>query len=278
MPFLKPIRISYTKRKIDISKRNGWRHAIFDPRNKLLVKGYYKGEWRDDKKEGKGNQLDRNGFIYEGDWFNGKKHGIGTLSKIYGPPGDGTIRKLYTGQWINGKRNGFGYSWYEDESYYEGNFCQNKRHGYGRMWYCNGDYYEGCWMDDLYNGVGVYVKFNGNRYKGEFVAGKKEGRGVFYHIVTGQKQVGIWVNDLCISGIMSDIYWRQSAPRPTPYPIPRVELAEDNELEYTYEIDDSNDDEGEEETPSPTCKRPPRRIIPNICVSVNRCPCLESVL
>lgn len=32
----------------------------------------------------------------------------------------------------------------------------------------------------------------------------------------------MWKNDLCISAIMSDIYWRQSAIRPTPYPIPRV--------------------------------------------------------
>ena len=45
---------------------------------------------------------------------------------------------------------------------------------------------------------------------------------MFYHIVTGQQQCGVWKNDLCISAIMSDIYWRQSAIRPTPYPIPRV--------------------------------------------------------
>lgn len=132
-------------------------------------------------------------------------------------------------------------------------------------------------MHKQYGNIFYMFTVNGNRYKGEFVAGKKEGRGVYYHIVTGQKQVGIWVNDSCISGVMSDIYWRQSAPRPTPYPIPQVELAEEDELENTYESNDT-DDVGEEETPLPTCIRPKRRIIPNICVSVNTCPCLESVL
>ncbi|XP_078044553.1 uncharacterized protein LOC144474007 [Augochlora pura] len=206
------------------------------------------------------------------------------MSKIYGPPEDGTIRKLYTGQWVNGKRNGFGYNWYEDGSYYEGDFCLNKRHGYGRIWYCSGDYYEGCWKNDLYDGAGLYVQYNGNRYKGEFVAGKKEGRGVYYHIITGQKQSGIWINNMCISGTISDIYWRQSAPRPTPYPIPRVnnviimvELAEDNEIEYTDEINSGNNNK-KEISPLPTCKRSPKIIIPNICVSMNTCRCLESVL
>lgn len=67
-----------------------------------------------------------------------------------------------------------------------------------------------------------YFTANGNRYEGQFVKGKKEGRGTFYHIITGQEQRGFWSNDTCTNGTISDLYWRQSAPRPTPYPIPRV--------------------------------------------------------
>lgn len=40
-------------------KRNGQRHAIFSTKSKGLFKGYYIGEWKNDKKEGKGNELDR---------------------------------------------------------------------------------------------------------------------------------------------------------------------------------------------------------------------------
>ncbi|XP_015435821.1 PREDICTED: MORN repeat-containing protein 3-like [Dufourea novaeangliae] len=268
---LKPIGASYIKRKIEISKRNGWRHAIFKSETrfyKRLVTGYYKGEWKNDKKEGKGSELNRNGFVYEGDWLDGKRHGYGVLSQIHE---DGTICMRYIGQWMNGKKNGFGYSWYKNDSYYEGEFYQNKREGYGRIWYCNGDHYEGNWKNDLPDGIGIFVKFSGNRYEGEFVAGKKEGRGTFYHIVTGQKQSGIWRSDSCISSTMSDMYLRQSAPIPTPYPIPRVYTI--SEIKDVYKMD--NDNTKEEEVPFPTCKRPLKRIYPNICVSVNTCPCLD---
>ncbi|XP_054008984.1 MORN repeat-containing protein 3-like isoform X1 [Hylaeus anthracinus] len=275
MPILKPIGESYTKRKIEISKRNGWRYAIFSSRTKQFIAGYYKGEWRNDKKEGKGNEINRNGWVYEGDWFDGKRHGYGVLSKI---SENGILRQRYAGEWVAGKRNGFGYSWYKDSSYYEGDFCQNKRHGCGRIWYCNGDYYEGTWRNDLYDGVGMFVKVNGNRYEGQFVEGKKEGYGTFYHIVTGQEQCGFWSNDSCISGTMSDMYWRQSAPRPTPYPIPWNELAEnDGEIKIAYENSDDNENT-ESVYYESACKKPTKRIIANVCVPVNTCPCLDSVL
>nr|XP_034194396.1 MORN repeat-containing protein 3-like [Osmia lignaria] len=220
MPFLKIIKESYTRRMIENSKRNGLRHAIFSPKNKVLFKGYYRGEWKDDKKAGRGKELYSDGSMYEGDWLNNKRHGCGILSKILTK--DNTIRYYYIGQWVNDKKHGFGHRWFEDGSYYKGDFWKNKRQGYGYMWYCNGDYYEGDWKNDLYDGTGTLVTANGNRYVGQFVKGKKEGRGIFYHTVTGQEQHGFWENDSCVNATMIDAYWRQSAPRPTPYPIPRV--------------------------------------------------------
>ena len=59
MSFFRISSESYTQRKIESAKRNGLRHAIFSPKKKKQFKGYYVGEWKKDKKEGKGNKLDR---------------------------------------------------------------------------------------------------------------------------------------------------------------------------------------------------------------------------
>lgn len=59
MPFLKCIKTSYTERKIENSKRNGLRHAIFSPQTKELFKGYYIGEWENNVKKGRGKEVDR---------------------------------------------------------------------------------------------------------------------------------------------------------------------------------------------------------------------------
>lgn len=59
MPFLKHIKISYTNRKIENSKRNGLRHIIFSPQDKHVSKCYYIGEWKNDVKEGRGKELNR---------------------------------------------------------------------------------------------------------------------------------------------------------------------------------------------------------------------------
>ncbi|CAK9812297.1 MORN repeat-containing protein 3 [Anthophora quadrimaculata] len=274
MPFLKVIKDSYVKRKTELSKRNGLRHAIFSTKSKTLFKGYYRGEWNNDMKEGRGKMLDRDGWIYEGSWFNDKKNGYGVLSKF--SKEDHTIRQRYIGEWVDGKKQGFALSWFEDGSMYEGDFCRNKRHGYGRMWHCNGDYYEGSWRNDFYHGLGTLVKANGNRYEGEFVKGKRDGYGTYYHIVNGQQQYGFWKSDYFINGTMSDADFRQSALYPTPYPIPPLELTCIKELQDVDEIID--DDQTTKSSSSKcSCKKAQKRIIANICVSVNTCTCLKSI-
>lgn len=55
MVFLKHTKTSYTRRKIENSKRNGLRHTIFSPRSK----SYYIGEWKNDIKEGRGREVNR---------------------------------------------------------------------------------------------------------------------------------------------------------------------------------------------------------------------------
>ncbi|KAF7395917.1 hypothetical protein HZH68_009967 [Vespula germanica] len=222
MPFLKCLKISSSKEQSERTKRNGLRFSIYSSYKKVLFKGHYKGEWKDDRKHGKGIDIDRNGWMYEGDWFCGRKHGYGVLSKI---SKDGSIRKIYAGNWMMGKKEGFGNHWYDNGDYYEGDFQCNKRHGYGRIWYKNSDYYQGFWKNDFPNGKGIFVEGNGNRYEGTFVDGKRNKFGTFYHLDTGQCQYGYWCNDSCIHSIMRDINWRQSALHPTPYPIPEIKMS-----------------------------------------------------
>lgn len=59
MPFLKVQKATWCEQRIESCKRNGWRHAIYTPEAKRVVKAHYKGEWRNDKREGKGIGVSR---------------------------------------------------------------------------------------------------------------------------------------------------------------------------------------------------------------------------
>jgi len=43
------------------------------------VKGFYTGNWKNDKRNGKGKFLWKNDVLFEGSWKNGKRSGRGTL-------------------------------------------------------------------------------------------------------------------------------------------------------------------------------------------------------
>ncbi|XP_015594249.1 MORN repeat-containing protein 3 isoform X2 [Cephus cinctus] len=219
MPISKTIKTNRITARDKLSDRNGWRHSIYSP--SAPAKDYYKGQWKDDKKEGKGTEFTRYNWLYEGDWLNGLKHGYGTLSRT---AKDGTTFKSYTGNWLHGMKHGFGGHWYQNGDYYEGTFQKNKKHGFGHMSYGTKAFYRGMWMDDYPHGKGVLNQANGNTYDGQFFNGKKQGYGVFYHFDTGQLQEGVWDNDICLTSTMKDICWRQSAIHPTPYPIPILQL------------------------------------------------------
>ncbi|TGZ49639.1 uncharacterized protein [Temnothorax longispinosus] len=215
MPFLKPQRTTWCEQRAEVCKRNGWRHAIYFPETKRIAKAHYKGEWRNDKREGKGIGVNSYGWMYEGDWYNDLRHGYGVLSKI---TEDGEVRKMYAGDWARGKKHGFGSNWYKDGSYYEGTFRENKRDGYGRIWYkCGSGYYQGTWLNDRYHGEGILIQENGNLYEGQFTNGKKEGRGVFYHLDRRQVQEGRWENDVCVNSTIEDVDCRPPALHPTLY-------------------------------------------------------------
>ena len=97
------------------SKKAGYIKATF---REGLVNGYatkaiyaegdreaegYKGEFKDSKPDGRGEEIINTAISYKGEWKNGKKHGKGTD----GDP-DLPVYNQYEGEWKNNERNGYG--------------------------------------------------------------------------------------------------------------------------------------------------------------------------
>ena len=183
--------------------------------------GEYKGELKNNKREGKGIMIYKNGNKYEGDWKNDVKEGKGIMiynngNKYEGEYKDNVRKKgiyiftsgsRYIGE-FNDKRNGKGVFYHNNGDKYEGNFVEDKRDGYGVMHYNNGDVYEGNWVVDKKKGKGFYYYKDGRRYEGNFENDKKNGEGIIYH-VDGTKEVGEFSEGKILDekSIIIDKYW-----------------------------------------------------------------------
>ncbi|XP_056322501.1 MORN repeat-containing protein 3 [Danio aesculapii] len=180
----------------------------------------YTGEWMDNKKHGKGKQVwKRAGIVYDGDWRCGKRDGFGTLSRT--DPETKDYTRVYVGSWRNDKKEGAGSYFYSASAFYEGQWSGDQRSGWGRMQYENGELYEGEWLRDKHHGEGLILLANGNRFVGTWSDGKKNGHGQLFFLDRGQLYEGFWVDDVAKCGSISDV-GRETAVRPTVYPIPKV--------------------------------------------------------
>ena len=65
----------------------------------------YKGEWRNDKRDGRGEMHYANGDTYVGEWVGGMRHGKGELTMING--------NVYNGGWYKDKKEGEGSYFYK---------------------------------------------------------------------------------------------------------------------------------------------------------------------
>lgn len=114
---------------------------LYRPNNQIK----YKGDFLNDKREGKGEYFFEDGSVYKGDWKDGKREGKG-------------VYLFKTG------------------ARYEGEWKDNSCDGEGIMKYANRVVYEGEWADGKWNGEGRLDKANGNVYEGDWVDSKKDGR------------------------------------------------------------------------------------------------------
>ena len=154
----------------------------------------YKGEWKGDKKDGFGIQINPDNTKYEGEWMNNRPHGRGTLWVKVNNGSKFTRR--YVGQWFNGVMHGEGIYYYENGEVYRGQWSNNLRSGEGTLQYKNDDKFVGNWLNDLQDGIGTMNYANGNVYEGVYSAGKKEGPGLFYYSSTRKVFIKIIKNTI----------------------------------------------------------------------------------
>ena len=125
-------------------------NIVGENKTKTYKNGKYKGEFKNDLKDGKGTYFYTDENRYEGEWKNDLKEGKGTFF------------------WKNGNR-------------YEGEFKNNKMEGRGIFYYNDGDKYEGDWKNDLKQGKGIFYYNNGDREMGDFMNGNQVGKHVTLH-------------------------------------------------------------------------------------------------
>ncbi|MBP9153000.1 MAG: hypothetical protein KBF73_12005 [Flavobacteriales bacterium] len=99
-------------------------YQLKDPDTYLMEFKYdldYTGEWKDDKKEGKGVFRWENGMSYEGDWKANKRSGHG---KFTWPN-----KQVFDGTWVDDRRTGAGVLYMPDGSRYEGVWTNDNLNG-----------------------------------------------------------------------------------------------------------------------------------------------------
>lgn len=146
----------------------------------------YDGTFADNKMNGYGVMVYKNGDKYEGSFVNDKCEGTGTMTYS-----DGSV---YVGEFKNNRKNGYGVMTYANGDQYEGNFVGDIKNGHGIMIYANGDKYEGNFKNDMRNGYGFYYfAALGDTYEGNFKNSEMSGEGT-YKWATGKVYTGMFEN------------------------------------------------------------------------------------
>ena len=164
------------------------------------------GEWRDDKRQGKGMHT-KGKVIIEGVYvedvlimgqrkvddevffgeFNpaGEYHGKGQLTYMEG--------KEYMGGWANGLHDGWG-TYRDSTSVFEGRWKEGRKEQ-GTLKYENGDSYIGTFTEDGMKDCGVFSYSNGDEYSGAFLNGARE-MGLCVYKSTGNVYKGSYQDGL----------------------------------------------------------------------------------
>ena len=137
---------------------------------------------------------------FNGGWMYGKLHGEGTLTWL-------DNSRSYVGQFRQNHRHGLGrMEVFEGrnqsmKTVFDGQWKCDKFEGHGTLYYSNGDVYKGSFKDGKPHGHGILKqgKFMGSGasvYVGEWANGSRNGYGVLDDIISGEKYMGMWYNDM----------------------------------------------------------------------------------
>ena len=89
------------------------------------------------------------GYTYYGEFKNNKKEGIGTIIWKDG--------SKYQGQFVNNLMNGYGMIEFPEKNFYQGEMRNGKMDGYGQFFWADKRKYIGNYKNDKRNGFGVYL-------------------------------------------------------------------------------------------------------------------------
>lgn len=127
-------------------------HNYSDIEDNIDIKQlYYKGQWKDNCREGLGHLEFSDGSKYIGNFHFDEIHGEGKF-------------------------------FYSDGSYYEGTFNVGTQSGLGKLFSPNNKLiYYGYWSNNTFHGFGKYYHDNGNiYYKGSWIHGQCQGVGMLF--------------------------------------------------------------------------------------------------
>ena len=118
---------------------------------------YYEGQWKDNKKHGKGILINSDGkTIYEGHWMNDKYHGKGILHNL---------NIIYINDEFEYKDfNYLDKKWFK----YDGIFSEDLKNGKGILYLSNSERFYGNFEKDIINGSGSFYTKNGDMISGEW--------------------------------------------------------------------------------------------------------------
>ena len=132
---------------------------------KNLEKSQYSFQSTDDM-----DSIEFENGIYKGQFINEKKEGKGIYKYNNG--------EKYEGEYKNNLRNGFGIYTYKDGYIYKGQWKDDKKHGKGILYFPNGEIYEGDFREGDFDGLGIFHYYNGDKFIGNFRNNSREGYGI----------------------------------------------------------------------------------------------------
>ena len=134
--------------------------------------GRYNGRIVNNKREGIGTFYYIDGKIYKGEWKNDKIEGRGIMKYKKEEK-----EEEYEGEFKNNKKEGKGIMRYNNGDKYEGFWKDDKKEGKGTLYYRGGNIFEGYWKDDKKDGKGI-VYGKDKRKMGDYLKGKPIGKHV----------------------------------------------------------------------------------------------------